>query len=76
MLWYIVASILIYENLRRRGEKVSFLWLRAMAPIYASRYRKLTKQETGRTGMLFYHWVVSVNLALVLTLLAVAVHLV
>jgi len=63
--YHVVATLLIYENLRRRGLPVSFLWLRLFAPKYAGQYKRLTKQETGRTGPLFYHWVVSINTALV-----------
>lgn len=33
--WYIVTSIRIYEALRRKDIRVSFLWLRALAPVYA-----------------------------------------
>ena len=46
----------------------SFLWLRFFAPKYASQYKRLTTKETGRTGPLFYHWLVSINAALVATL--------
>lgn len=74
VVWHIVSIILIYENLRRRNEKVSFLWLRLMAPWYASRYGKITKAETGKVGPLFYHWLISINAALVLVILMLAVH--
>jgi hypothetical protein len=62
--WFIVSTLLIYEALRRRGVAVSFLWLRALAPKYAHEYRAITRRETGRTGPLFHHWVVSINVAL------------
>lgn len=63
--YHVAATVLIYQNLRRRGLPVSFLWLRLFGPKYAGQYRQLTRQETGRTGPLFYHWVVSINAALV-----------
>jgi hypothetical protein len=62
--WFVVSTLLIYEALRRRGMAVNFLWLRALAPKYAHEYRAITRRETGRTGPLFHHWVVSINLAL------------
>ena len=74
IFWFVIATMLIYENLRRRGERVSFIWLRALAPWYASKYRSLTRQESGRTGGLFYQWVISINLALVLTMIAIVIH--
>ena len=64
-LYHVVATVLIYENLRRRGLPVSFLWLRLFAPKYASQYKRLTLKESGHTGPLFYHYVVSINTALV-----------
>lgn len=65
VVYHVVATMLIYDNLRRRGIPVSFLWLRLFAPKYAGQYKRLTTHETGRTGPLFYHWVVSINAALV-----------
>ncbi len=72
--WHVVATLLIYSNLRRRDQRVSFIWLRLMSPWYASQYKKITRKETGRVGPLFYHWIVSINLALVLALVAVVVR--
>lgn len=72
--WHVIATILIFENLRRRGEKVSFIWLRLMSPWYASKYRTMTRAETGRTGPLFYHWVIAINAALVFVLSGLAVR--
>lgn len=43
--WYVVTILLIYENPQRRGQRVSFLWLRVMAPWYASRYKEITRGE-------------------------------
>ena len=65
--YHVAATILIYDNLRRRGIPVNFVWLRLFALTYAGRYRRLTVEESGRTGPLFYHWVISINAALVLT---------
>jgi hypothetical protein len=61
---FVVSSIMIYNYLKNRGEKVNFLLLRLMLLSYASKYRELTKQETGKTGILFYLWIISINAAL------------
>ena len=68
-LWAVVASLLIAVDLRRRGLRVSFLWLRLLILQYLARYRRLTRLEGGRVGPLFYHSVVPLNLALVLVLI-------
>ena len=72
--WYTVSTILIFNELRKRGQKASFLFLNIMAPIYAYRYKAVTIKETGRAGRLFYSWVVSINLTLLLALLAIISH--
>ena len=74
VIWYVVATIRIFDDLRRRGEKVNFILIRLLAPWYASRYRELTRKETGRTGGLFYQWVVSINLTAVLIAAAILIH--
>jgi hypothetical protein len=74
-VWHVVATILIFESLRWRGQAASFLWLRLMAPVYAGRYRELTIAETGRTGPLFYHWIASINIALVAAIVLLALGL-
>lgn len=69
-VWGIVAGILVFEALRRRGEKVSFWLIRLMLPMWVHRYGAVTRDETGRTGPLFYHYVIAFNVALVAALLA------
>ena len=64
-LWAVGTAVCLYEALRRRGERVSFIWLRVMIPSYLNRYRTVTRAESGRTGPLFYSWIASINLALV-----------
>ena len=68
--WNVAASLMIYDNLQKRGRPVSFLWLRVLAPKYASEYKDITRAETGKIGPLFYHWIISINLALVFAIIA------
>jgi hypothetical protein len=69
--WHIVVTMMIYEALRKRGLKVSFIFLRLLAPKYVSQYRETTRKETGKTGPLFYHWIVSINTAWVAAILLI-----
>ncbi len=73
IIWFVVASLLIYDNLRRRGRPVSFLWLRLMLFSYVSQYKEITKAEDGRVGHLFYHWIISINTALLLVVVTIIV---
>ena len=74
-LWNVATSIRIHNDLRRRGVRVSFFWLRVMAPKYAHQYKKITTQEEGRPGPLFYQWILSINLALVFGVAAIIAKL-
>jgi len=65
VLWNVVAGILICIELGKRGVKVNYVFIKALLPWYAHRYKKITLQETGTVGPLFYHWLVSINAALV-----------
>jgi hypothetical protein len=69
---YLISSIMIYEELKRRDIKVSFLFLRFLIPFYAHEYKKITLSEKGKTGSLFYFWIISINTALVFAATAIA----
>ena len=63
--WNVVASLLIYDALKKRGRDPSFILLRLYIPVYACEYRKLTVAETGRAGPLFWQWFASIYTALI-----------
>lgn len=68
-VWAITAAITIASELRRRGMPVSYVWLRVMILKYLHEYAKVTQEETGRVGPLFYHYVVPLNAALLLVII-------
>jgi hypothetical protein len=73
VVWAVVAAILIAANLRKRGVAVSVFWLRVMILKYLHEYARVTREETGRVGPLFYHYVVPLNIALVLVIILAVV---
>jgi hypothetical protein len=68
VVWAVVAAILIASDLHKRGMAVSVIWLRLMILKYLHEYAKVTREETGRVGPLFYHYVVPLNVALVIVI--------
>ncbi|MGD9346568.1 MAG: hypothetical protein PVH84_11935 [Candidatus Aminicenantes bacterium] len=62
---FVIFAIMIVNEVSKRGVKISFLWLRLYIIKYIHEYRKLTKEETGKVGPLYYPCIISVNLALV-----------
>jgi hypothetical protein len=76
VFWNVATSIMIFNELKKRGIKVSFIWLRIKAPVYAYQYKEMTKTESGQVGALFYHWLVSIIFTLVLGLAVVIILIV
>lgn len=68
IVWYIVSGIMIVNELKKRKQKIQFIFINVMLPVYAHRYKKITLSETGRVGPLFYHWWIAINTALVLAI--------
>jgi hypothetical protein len=66
VIWAVVAAMLIVNDLSKRGIRINFIWLRLMIIKYLHEYAKLTREETGRVGPLFYHYVVPLNVALLI----------
>lgn len=71
LIVYIVTSIMIIDILKKRGEKINFIFINLLIPFYAHKYKKMTAAETGKPGSLFYYWIVSINTALVFGIAAV-----
>lgn len=71
VIWFIVSGMMMVNELMKRGEKINFVFINAMFPVYAHRYKKITLEETSRVGHLFYHWVIAINIALVFAVAAI-----
>ena len=65
-----VSAVLMAAALDHRGLKTPLPLQRAFVFRNLSRYRDVTRTETGKTGALFYTYVVPINLALLLVLAA------
>ena len=65
LIWYVVSSIMIYNELKKRNVRVNLIFIRFMIIPYANKYKEITNKETGKVGSLFYHWLIAINTALV-----------
>jgi hypothetical protein len=65
-----VSVVLISVDLDRRGLRTPLPLLRALVFRNLDRYRTATRAETGKTGILFYAFVIPINLALLFALAA------
>jgi membrane protein YqaA with SNARE-associated domain len=61
-----VFGYMIASYLSKHGNKISFWWdMRFHLLKYLKQYRKLTIEQNGRPGALFYAWVAAIGLFLV-----------
>ena len=67
----IVFMIMITSFLSNRGIKINYILLRLYIIKYVHQYRKITMEENGKPGNLFYAFIVSMNLALVLAIIGI-----
>jgi hypothetical protein len=67
VLFNVVFTMIIISELQKRKVKINFFLLRLYIPKYVHQYKKMRLEETGMAGGLYYCWVVSINLAWILT---------
>ncbi|MFC1554225.1 hypothetical protein ACFL7D_06305 [candidate division KSB1 bacterium] len=61
----IVLTMIIVHRLMKRGVKINFFLLRMLYPKYVHQYKKIIINETGRTPVIFYFWLITINAALI-----------
>ncbi len=71
IIWFIVSGFIICDWLSKRSYKVNYIFIRFFLPLYVHQYKTLTTAETGKAGALFYHWIISINIALVFGIAAI-----
>ena len=71
VLFGIVFMIMIMSFLSNRGIKINYIFLRLYIFKYLHRYRQITIEENGKPGNLFYAFIFSMNLALVLAIIGI-----
>ena len=74
VVWGVVSAIVISTYLSQRGVKINILFFRIMVLKYIHQYHEITKREKGRPGPWFYSYIISMNLALVLAIIGIALR--
>jgi len=65
LFWGIVSSIRICSWLEARDVKINLIFIRFLIIKYVNQYREMSREETGRVGPFFYHYIIAMNVALV-----------
>lgn len=71
LVWYIGATIRIMDYVQRKGVKINWFLIRLLLPFYVGKYQKLTGEETGKTGIWFYQWIIAINGLLIFAVLVI-----
>jgi len=71
VIFGIVFMIMIVSFLSNRGININYIFLRLYIIKYIHQYRKITIEENGKPGYLFYAFIVSMNFALVLAVIGI-----
>jgi hypothetical protein len=71
----IAASAMIASFLSKRGVKINYLFIRLFIFRYVRQYRRITMEETGKPGPLFFWFITSWNLALVFAIVGIVLEL-
>jgi hypothetical protein len=74
VIWGVVSAVRIAVALHARGVRIHPVLLNVLIFRYLYQYRALTVAETGRTGWLFYSYVLAMNLALLSALTGLVVR--
>jgi hypothetical protein len=62
---FLRSTIKIHSFLKERDKEVEhFVFINLFIFKYIKDYKTITEKETGRTGSLYYLWLISINLAL------------
>ena len=70
----IAASVMIASFLSKRGVRINYLFIRLFIFRYVRQYRKITMEETGKPGALFYWFITSWNVALVFAIVGIVLE--
>jgi len=62
--WGIVSMVVITNFVAERGTKINYFLYRLYVIKYVNRYKQITEAENGEPGPWFYSFIVSMNFAL------------
>lgn len=62
---HITSAIMIFDYVNERIHRQKhFAFVNLFIFSYVKHYKKMTREETGKAGKLFYFWLLSINVAL------------
>ncbi len=74
-VWGSITAGRMGRELQKRGIAVNWFLMRIQMIRWVGQYRRLTTEEQGRPGNLYWQFVTAMNLALVFALIAILARL-
>lgn len=62
---FVILSIMIVHEVSKRGIKINYFLIKLYIIKYVNQYKKLTLEESGRVGPLYYPFIISVSMTLI-----------
>ena len=68
VVWGVVSMVAMTSFVSDRGTKINYFLYRLYVIKYVNQYKQITEQENGAPGAWLYSFIISINLALVFTI--------
>jgi hypothetical protein len=72
--WAVISAILLTRALDQRGLTTPFPFIGLFLFRNLGRYKETTRSEAAKVGSLYYSYIISINTALVLVVIALAIR--
>jgi hypothetical protein len=71
---FVILYMMMLDKLHKRGVKINIVFIGLLIIRYFNQYKQITLEETGKVGPLFYLCIISINIAFVLTVVALILY--
>jgi hypothetical protein len=68
-VWGIISAMCITSYLSKQGVKINYLLIRILIIKYVHQYAKMTREKYGKSGVWYYSYIISMNLALIFVII-------
>lgn len=58
---FIAVTIVAVGKLQNQGQKINYLFIKLVFPVYVHRYNQMIREQTGKSSPLFTAWLIAIN---------------
>jgi len=71
---FVILTMMMLHELSKHGVKVNVLFIKLLLLKYIHQYKQITEEKTGKAGPLYYPCIISINIALALTITSLILY--